>query len=800
PSYNPATGTSTFVQALYNSPSPGVWSLDHRVPVPAVGVFVSPSDYQFPLTKFTLNRTNPDGSIGQVVATSPKSDYCITGDNRVGGVANTPAQTFIPADNCTDPTRPLGWSVGWGDQYDQTDSGQPIDLNGVASGTYILRAIADPLHVLVDADSTNNVTDTTLRITGSTVTVLSQTHPVVTPPVVAVTTPAPGASVSGTVTVSASATAASPATVHSVQFLLDGLPLGAAVTTAPYRYSWTVGSVPVGSHSLSARATDSAGNIGTGAPVPVSVTIQSVPGAVAVDGSATATGNGTATTPAFSTTVAGDVLLAEVSSDGTDAGGQTATVSGAGLSWTLVQRANKLPGDAEIWTATARTTLTKVTVTSKSGQAGQPQQLSVQAFRNAAGVGAKAAASAASGAPSVTYTATAAGSVGYAVGHDWDSATPHIPGTGQALVSQWVNTGTSDTFWAQSTTSAASSAGRPVTLNDIAPTGDQWNVAVAEVIRASATPPRPDATPPTVAIINPTPGQSVSGVITVSANASDNVAISSVQFLLDGKPLGTAAGASPFATSWNTTAAAAGAHTLSAVARDPSGNLGTTATVPVTVQNPGPPMTCFVLQTQMEARGGSAVKTPSFGTVMAGEVLLAFVSADGPLGAGKQSATVSGAGLTWKLLARANAQSGDAEVWQARAAGILTNASVASVLSGAGFTQDLSVVAYEGASGAGAVAAASATTGAPRVKITTKAATSLVFAVGHDWNNAVPRTLPAGNVLLNQYLETVHGDTAWTEYTNQATGSAGTVISIGAAAPTTDQWNMVAVELLNSGD
>ncbi|MGA7204778.1 MAG: hypothetical protein WBX27_09130, partial [Specibacter sp.] len=72
PSYNPATGTSTFVQALYNSPSPGAWSLDHRVPVPAIGVFVSPSDYQFPLTKFTLNRTNPDGSIGQVVATSPK--------------------------------------------------------------------------------------------------------------------------------------------------------------------------------------------------------------------------------------------------------------------------------------------------------------------------------------------------------------------------------------------------------------------------------------------------------------------------------------------------------------------------------------------------------------------------------------------------------------------------------------------------------------------------------------------------------------------------------------------------------
>jgi hypothetical protein len=109
------------------------------VPVAATGVFDPPSDYQFPLTKFTLNTVNPDGSIGSVVATSPKTDYCITGDTYVGGVPNTPNQTYIPQTNCTDPTKPLGWSVGWGDEYDQTDNGQPIDLTGVADGTYILR-------------------------------------------------------------------------------------------------------------------------------------------------------------------------------------------------------------------------------------------------------------------------------------------------------------------------------------------------------------------------------------------------------------------------------------------------------------------------------------------------------------------------------------------------------------------------------------------------------------------------------------------------------------------------------------
>jgi hypothetical protein len=106
PTYNPATGTATFTQAIYKSTSPGVWTFDHSVPVAATGVFDAPSDYQFPLTKFTLNTVNADGSLGSVVATSPKTDYCITGDTYVGGVPNTPNQTYIPQSNCTDPTKP----------------------------------------------------------------------------------------------------------------------------------------------------------------------------------------------------------------------------------------------------------------------------------------------------------------------------------------------------------------------------------------------------------------------------------------------------------------------------------------------------------------------------------------------------------------------------------------------------------------------------------------------------------------------------------------------------------------------
>src|SRR5262249_3409550 len=83
PAYNAATGTATFTQAIYNSPSPGVWSLDHTVPLSVTGVFDAPDDYQFPLASFTLNTANSDGSPGPVVATSPKTDYCIVGDTFV---------------------------------------------------------------------------------------------------------------------------------------------------------------------------------------------------------------------------------------------------------------------------------------------------------------------------------------------------------------------------------------------------------------------------------------------------------------------------------------------------------------------------------------------------------------------------------------------------------------------------------------------------------------------------------------------------------------------------------------------
>ena len=101
--------------------------------------------------------------------------------------------------------------------------------------------------------------------------------------------------------------------------------------------------------------------------------------------------------------------------------------------------------------------------------------------------------------------------------------------------------------------------------------------------------PPPDTTPPTVSMTAPASGASVSGSVPVSAAAADNVGVAGVQFLLDGAALGAEAAQAPYATSWNTTAATNGPHSLSAVARDAAGNKTTAAAVTAAVNNAAPP-------------------------------------------------------------------------------------------------------------------------------------------------------------------------------------------------------------------
>ncbi|HET9359374.1 MAG TPA: Ig-like domain-containing protein, partial [Vicinamibacterales bacterium] len=92
-----------------------------------------------------------------------------------------------------------------------------------------------------------------------------------------------------------------------------------------------------------------------------------------------------------------------------------------------------------------------------------------------------------------------------------------------------------------------------------------------------------DTVPPTVAISAPSNGASLTGSVAVTATASDNVGVASVEFSVDGTPLGVDT-TPPYSVSWDTGAATDGSHVLSTVARDATGNSASSSVV-VTVAN-----------------------------------------------------------------------------------------------------------------------------------------------------------------------------------------------------------------------
>jgi hypothetical protein len=90
-----------------------------------------------------------------------------------------------------------------------------------------------------------------------------------TPPTVSITAPAGNATVSGNTTVTA--TASDNIGVTKVDFYVDNATTPAATATAaPYTFTWNTTTIANGSHTIYAKASDAAGNVGTSS---VSVTV-----------------------------------------------------------------------------------------------------------------------------------------------------------------------------------------------------------------------------------------------------------------------------------------------------------------------------------------------------------------------------------------------------------------------------------------------------------------------------------------------------------------------------------------------
>jgi hypothetical protein len=94
----------------------------------------------------------------------------------------------------------------------------------------------------------------------------------------------------------------------------------------------------------------------------------------------------------------------------------------------------------------------------------------------------------------------------------------------------------------------------------------------------------PDTTPPTAAITSLSNGQTVSGTITITASASDDVGVEKVQFIAAGTYLGYVL-SPPYSRTWDTTTVANGTYAIGVRAVDAAGNTSGWIGIWVTVNN-----------------------------------------------------------------------------------------------------------------------------------------------------------------------------------------------------------------------
>src|SRR5881296_1937266 len=487
----------------------------------------------------------------------------------------------------------------------------------------------------------------------------------VTSPIVSITAPAAGVTVAGTVTVSANAS--DNVGVVGVLFKLDGTNLGAEVTVAPYAVSWNTTLATSGSHSLTAVARDAAGN--TAASAAVSVTVDNTPPLISTVSASSISSTGAIITWATDKASDSQVDYGPTTAYGSspplnaslltahamtltgllatttyhyrvksrDAAGNLATSA----DFTLTTLIDTTPPTVSM-TAPAAGSTVSGTVTISASATDNMGVVGVQFKLDGANLGAEVTAApystswnttlGANGSHTLTAVARdAAGNTATsaAVSVTVSNAVPDItPPSASGITSSsatisWttdeasdsqVEYGTSTAYGSVTALNASLVTAHSQALSGLsASTLYHYRVKSRDAVGNLAvsgdgtftTLAPPDTTPPTVSITAPAAGATVSGTITVSASATDNVGAVGVQFKLDGVNLGAELTTTPYAVSWNTTLVASGSHSLTAVARDAAGNTAPASAVSVTVDN-APPLLSSVARDRKSTRLNSS--------------------------------------------------------------------------------------------------------------------------------------------------------------------------------------------------
>lgn len=138
----------------------------------------------------------------------------------------------------------------------------------------------------------------------------------------------------------------------------------------------------------------------------------------------------------------------------------------------------------------------------------------------------------------------------------------------------------------------------------------------------------PELIPPSISLTSPANNSNQSGMVSVSANASDNVGVVKVEFYVNGV-LAASDTSTPYFFSWNTTPLSSGSYTLSAKAYDAAGNAAVSGNTVITVVKDVTAPTV-------------AITTPANNAVLSGTVVVSAAATDN-IGVAKVEFYVDGA-------------------------------------------------------------------------------------------------------------------------------------------------------------
>jgi hypothetical protein len=464
-----------------------------------------------------------------------------------------------------------------------------------------------------------------------TVTVSNSSGGDTTPPTVTITSPLTGATVSGTITVSANAT--DDVAVASVAFQVDGSPIGQPLVSAPYSVSLNTTQLSNGQHTLTAVATDTAGNRAQ-TSVTVNVSNGSQRGVLSI------------TSPVSGATVSGTVAIdvtathavsgVQLQIDGANFGGVlTSPPYSADWNTTLVSNgAHTITAMAVGGGATSTVSVTVQVLNTAGGGGGGGGSGgggSGGGGNGGGGLGRLATAAIDANTRFVVdlqdlWSLTGCGSCSFQSSGDLITgqttevvlrSSSTAPVADQIVLREGTFQGTvagaqGNQFTLQAAPGSIGSSslnvmsgGRTQFINFSGAVQTGQNVAVRGLLFKNGMQQGPtlvasrvelltsgpggnpgDTAPPTVSITSPVSGATVSGIITVAANATDDVAVANIVFQLDGAQIGSPITAAPCSLSLNTVLLSNGNHTLIAVATDLAGNSAQTS-VTFTVNNGG---------------------------------------------------------------------------------------------------------------------------------------------------------------------------------------------------------------------